>query len=158
MSTTQVPLRSLGKEGPRIPALGFGLMELSYASYGTTPSEDDQFALLDRALELGATFWDTSEYVSRSPAFCSSIIANEIYLVFTATMRRSWASGSSGRQSATKSFSQPSSALYQAARPMLPTALRPTANRRATLASNVLGLTLSTCVSKLASAICRYAY
>ncbi|KAL3443647.1 NADP-dependent oxidoreductase domain-containing protein [Aspergillus insuetus] len=61
MSTTQVPLRSLGKEGPSVPALGFGLMELSYASYGTTPSEDDQFALLDRALELGATFWDTSD-------------------------------------------------------------------------------------------------
>ncbi|KAL2797988.1 NADP-dependent oxidoreductase domain-containing protein [Aspergillus keveii] len=61
MSTTQVPLRSLGKEGPRVPALGFGLMELSYASYGTTPSEDDQFALLDHALELGATFWDTSD-------------------------------------------------------------------------------------------------
>jgi aryl-alcohol dehydrogenase-like predicted oxidoreductase len=42
-------------------------MELSYASYGTTPSEDDQFALLDRALELGAAFWDTSEYVFAIP-------------------------------------------------------------------------------------------
>ncbi|KAL2811486.1 NADP-dependent oxidoreductase domain-containing protein [Aspergillus granulosus] len=61
MSTTQVVLRALGKEGPKVPALGFGLMELSYASYGSTPSEDVQLAILDRALELGATFWDTSD-------------------------------------------------------------------------------------------------
>jgi hypothetical protein len=158
MSATQVPLRFLGKEGPRVPALGLGLMELSYASYGTTPSEDDQFALLDRALELGATFWDTSEYVVATAGVCSLIMANDVYLVSTAIMRRSWASGSSGRRSATRSSSQPSSASYQAARPMPLTALRPTANRRATLASNVLELTPSTCVSKLAPATCRHAY
>lgn len=61
MSTAQVPLRTLGKNGPRVPALGFGLMELSYQTYGTIPGEEQQFAILDRALELGATFWDTSE-------------------------------------------------------------------------------------------------
>ncbi|BCS20898.1 putative aldo-keto reductase (AKR13) [Aspergillus puulaauensis] len=61
MSTAQVPLRTLGKDGPQVPALGFGLMELSYQTYGTTPGEEQQFAILDRALELGATFWDTSD-------------------------------------------------------------------------------------------------
>ncbi|KAL2822830.1 NADP-dependent oxidoreductase domain-containing protein [Aspergillus cavernicola] len=61
MSANQVPLHQLGKNGPRVPALGFGLMELSYQSYGTTPDEEQQFAILDRALELGATFWDTSD-------------------------------------------------------------------------------------------------
>ncbi|KAL2870337.1 putative aldo-keto reductase (AKR13) [Aspergillus lucknowensis] len=61
MSSIQVPLRPLGKDGPRVPALGFGLMELSYVVYGTTPSEENQIAILDRALELGATFWDTSD-------------------------------------------------------------------------------------------------
>ncbi|KAL3465932.1 NADP-dependent oxidoreductase domain-containing protein [Aspergillus heterothallicus] len=61
MSTTQVPLVPLGKDGPTVPALGFGLMELSYGSYGTIPDEDSQFAILDRALALGATFWDTSD-------------------------------------------------------------------------------------------------
>ncbi|KAL4929038.1 putative aldo-keto reductase (AKR13) [Aspergillus undulatus] len=66
MSASQVPPRLLGKGGPRVPALGFGLMELSYQTYGTTPSEEQQFAILDRALELGATFWDTSDLYSDS--------------------------------------------------------------------------------------------
>ncbi|KAL2832696.1 NADP-dependent oxidoreductase domain-containing protein [Aspergillus pseudoustus] len=66
MSTSELPLRSLGKDGPKVPALGFGLMELSYASYGTNPSEEDQFAILDRAVELGATFWDTSDLYGNS--------------------------------------------------------------------------------------------
>ncbi|KAL4780428.1 NADP-dependent oxidoreductase domain-containing protein [Aspergillus varians] len=61
MSANQVPLRPLGNDGPRVPALGFGLMELSYQTYGTSPSEEQQFAILDRALELGATFWDTAD-------------------------------------------------------------------------------------------------
>ena len=44
-----------------IPALGFGLMGLSYDTYGSVPSDEERFAILDRAHELGATFWDTSE-------------------------------------------------------------------------------------------------
>ncbi|RDW81439.1 putative aldo-keto reductase (AKR13) [Aspergillus mulundensis] len=61
MSTKQIPLRTLGKDGPRVPAMGFGLMEMSWQTYGTSPSDEQQFAILDRALELGATFWDTSD-------------------------------------------------------------------------------------------------
>jgi aryl-alcohol dehydrogenase-like predicted oxidoreductase len=56
-----VPLRTLGKEGPKVPAMGFGLMGMSYIPYGSVPSDEERFALLDRAVELGATFWDTSE-------------------------------------------------------------------------------------------------
>jgi hypothetical protein len=56
-------LRKLGKDGPNIAALGFGLMGMSIA-YGTIPSDEERFAVLDRALELGATFWDTSESVT----------------------------------------------------------------------------------------------
>jgi aryl-alcohol dehydrogenase-like predicted oxidoreductase len=54
-------LYTLGKDGPQVPALGFGLMSMSYAPYGSIPSDEERFALLDRAVELGATFWDTSE-------------------------------------------------------------------------------------------------
>ena len=60
MPAQSVPLRKLGKNGPSVPALGFGLMGMSMA-YGTIPSDEERFAILDRALDLGATFWDSSE-------------------------------------------------------------------------------------------------
>ena len=55
-------LRRLGKEGPKIPAVGLGLANLAGA-YGDPPSKTDAFAILDRALELGNIFWDTAEQV-----------------------------------------------------------------------------------------------
>lgn len=61
MSATPVPLHPLGKNGPNVPALGFGLMGMSHQTYGSIPAEEEQFALLDRAFELGARFWDSSE-------------------------------------------------------------------------------------------------
>jgi aryl-alcohol dehydrogenase-like predicted oxidoreductase len=61
MPAPSIPTRKLGKDGPLVPALGFGLMGLSIV-YGTVPGDEDRFAVLDRAVELGATFWDTSEY------------------------------------------------------------------------------------------------
>jgi aryl-alcohol dehydrogenase-like predicted oxidoreductase len=60
MSIKSVPLRKLGKNGPSVPALGFGLMGMSFA-YGTIPSDEERFKVLDRAVELGATFWDSAE-------------------------------------------------------------------------------------------------
>jgi len=56
-----VPLYPLGKNGPLVPALGFGLMGLSSHSYGASGNDEERFAILDRALELGCTFWDSSE-------------------------------------------------------------------------------------------------
>jgi len=60
MPVKPVPLRKLGKNGPRVPALGFGLMVMA-GGYGTPPSDEERFQILDRAVELGETFWDTSE-------------------------------------------------------------------------------------------------
>lgn len=61
MPSKSVPLHKLGKNGPSVPVLGFGLMGLSYDTYGSIPSDKERFAILDRAYELGATFWDSSE-------------------------------------------------------------------------------------------------
>ncbi|ORY11826.1 putative aldo/keto reductase [Clohesyomyces aquaticus] len=61
MSIKSVPLRKLGKNGPSVPALGFGLMGLSGHAYGAMTNQEDSFQLLDRAFELGATFWDTAD-------------------------------------------------------------------------------------------------
>lgn len=61
MSELNVPLRRLGKNGPQIPALGLGLMGMSWKFYGNTPSDEERFAVLNRAVEIGATNWDTSE-------------------------------------------------------------------------------------------------
>ncbi|KAK6956656.1 hypothetical protein Daesc_001935 [Daldinia eschscholtzii] len=54
-------LRRLGKDGPLIPALGLGLMGASYSVYGKELEDEERFKLLDRALELGQTFWDTAD-------------------------------------------------------------------------------------------------
>ena len=62
MATVNIPQRPLGKNGPNVPRLGLGLAGISMA-YGTIPTDKVRFALLDRAVEIGETFWDTSEYV-----------------------------------------------------------------------------------------------
>ncbi|KAL4723900.1 hypothetical protein ACLX1H_009545 [Fusarium chlamydosporum] len=56
----QLPLRQLTKSGPKIPAIGFGLMGISIG-YGATGSDEERLKVLDRAWELGCTNWDTAD-------------------------------------------------------------------------------------------------
>jgi aryl-alcohol dehydrogenase-like predicted oxidoreductase len=49
----------LGQQGLQVPAVGLGCMGMS-EFYGTS-DESASLAVLDRALELGCTFWDTSD-------------------------------------------------------------------------------------------------
>ncbi|KAM0211374.1 hypothetical protein ACHAPA_005244 [Fusarium lateritium] len=55
-----LPTRPLGHNGPQVPRLGLGLMGIS-AFYGTVKPEAERMALLDKAYELGETFWDTAD-------------------------------------------------------------------------------------------------
>ncbi|KAK9238564.1 NADP-dependent oxidoreductase domain-containing protein [Lipomyces kononenkoae] len=54
-----LPTTQLGKEGPQVTSIGFGAMGIS-AFYGSKLEDDAAFAVLDKALELGCTFWDTA--------------------------------------------------------------------------------------------------
>ena len=51
--------RTLGPQGPTVSALGLGCMGMS-AFYGAR-DDDESLRTLDRALELGVSFWDTSD-------------------------------------------------------------------------------------------------
>ncbi len=56
----KIPTRQLGKNGPQVSALGLGTMCLS-AFYGATASDEERFKVLDRAIELGSTFFDSAD-------------------------------------------------------------------------------------------------
>ncbi|PKY42858.1 aldo/keto reductase [Rhizophagus irregularis] len=57
-----VQLREIGKTGVKVPAIGLGCMETS-AIYGTSDSTES-LKVLNRAIEIGCTFWDTSASIN----------------------------------------------------------------------------------------------
>ena len=60
--------RQLGRQGPRVSAIGFGAMGIGIADTYTSSVRDDQaaIALLHRALELGITLIDTADVYGES--------------------------------------------------------------------------------------------
>ena len=60
MAMSPIPTHQLGKNGPQVPALGFGLMGLS-VGYGQVESDETRMKVLDRAYELGERFWDSAD-------------------------------------------------------------------------------------------------
>jgi len=56
----KLPVRKLGRHGPAITALGYGLMGLS-AFYGKPKPDSERFAILDRAYDAGELFWDSAD-------------------------------------------------------------------------------------------------
>jgi aryl-alcohol dehydrogenase-like predicted oxidoreductase len=59
MSSPSFPVRSLGQSGPEVSTLGLGCMGMSH-SYGAA-DEQESIATLERATELGITFFDTAD-------------------------------------------------------------------------------------------------
>ncbi|KAG0708020.1 Aldo keto reductase [Suillus ampliporus] len=53
----EYPTRKIGTDD--VSAIGFGAMGIS-AYYGQTESDEERFKVLDKAYELGCTFWDTA--------------------------------------------------------------------------------------------------
>ncbi|KAM7186063.1 NADP-dependent oxidoreductase domain containing protein [Rhypophila sp. PSN 637] len=53
-------LKPLGRNGPLVSRIGFGAMGLGYGRNGLPIPDEERFAVLDKAHELGCTFWDTS--------------------------------------------------------------------------------------------------
>ncbi|KAL4786857.1 NADP-dependent oxidoreductase domain-containing protein [Aspergillus varians] len=60
-----IPTRALGRNGPQVSSVGFGLMSIG-GVYGAAPSDEDRLALLDRAHAIGQWFWDTADIYADS--------------------------------------------------------------------------------------------
>ncbi|KAK9376701.1 NADP-dependent oxidoreductase domain-containing protein [Lipomyces chichibuensis] len=54
-----LPTTQLGRDGPEVTAIGFGVMGIS-AFYEPRLDDEAAFDVLDKALALGCTFWDTA--------------------------------------------------------------------------------------------------
>ncbi|KAK9242828.1 NADP-dependent oxidoreductase domain-containing protein [Lipomyces tetrasporus] len=54
-----LPTTQLGKDGPEVTVIGYGAMGIS-AFYEPKLDDEAAFAVLDKAVELGCTFWDTA--------------------------------------------------------------------------------------------------
>jgi aryl-alcohol dehydrogenase-like predicted oxidoreductase len=58
--STQVPTHKLGKNGPQVSAMGYGLMGLS-AFYGKPKPDEERYAMLDHVYDSGCRFWDSAD-------------------------------------------------------------------------------------------------
>ena len=57
---SKIPKRKLGNSNLEVSAIGLGCMGLNF-SYGTAPGKKEMIALIQKAVELGITFFDTAE-------------------------------------------------------------------------------------------------
>ncbi|KAF2103635.1 Aldo/keto reductase [Rhizodiscina lignyota] len=60
-TSTKLPTRKLGADGPEVPRLGVGLMSASLPVYGGPLPDAERLAFLDEAHKKGAIFWDTAD-------------------------------------------------------------------------------------------------
>jgi aryl-alcohol dehydrogenase-like predicted oxidoreductase len=55
-----LPEHKLGKHGPKITAMGYGAMGLSFG-YGPPKPDEERFAVLDKCYQEGLLFWDSAD-------------------------------------------------------------------------------------------------
>jgi aryl-alcohol dehydrogenase-like predicted oxidoreductase len=60
-----IPIRVLGRDGPEVPAVGLGLMNIGGA-YGPAGALDEKVAFLEHAHTTGQRFWDTADIYADS--------------------------------------------------------------------------------------------
>ncbi|ORY08914.1 aldo-keto reductase, putative [Clohesyomyces aquaticus] len=71
-----LPTAQMGKNGPEVTRLGFGLMGLS-VFYGKPKPDNERLDLLDQAYEMGERFWDTADmYGDNEDLLCKWFKAN----------------------------------------------------------------------------------
>jgi aryl-alcohol dehydrogenase-like predicted oxidoreductase len=78
-------LRTLGRDGPAVSAIGLGCMGMS-GFYGQ-PDDAESIRTLRRALELGCSFWDTSDAYGphTNERLIARVLASHREQVFVAT-------------------------------------------------------------------------
>ena len=59
-NSLQLPTRKLGKNGPEVTAIGYGLMGLS-AFYGKPKPDEERYAMLDHVFNSGCRNWDSAD-------------------------------------------------------------------------------------------------
>ncbi|KAI8917752.1 aldo/keto reductase [Powellomyces hirtus] len=62
MTATKLSHRRLGRNGPLVSAIGLGCMGMSHGYGSREGQEQESVRALNRALDLGCTFWDTADF------------------------------------------------------------------------------------------------
>lgn len=77
--------RLLGNTGEKLSAIGLGCMGMNHA-YGT-PDDQESIATLEKAIELGVTFWDTADVYAagQNEELLSRVLKSQRSKIFLAT-------------------------------------------------------------------------
>lgn len=70
-TSTKLPTRPLGKNGPQVTRMGLGVMVLS-GVYSVPASDEERLAFLDAAYDKGERFWDTGKSLAPCRAQASA--------------------------------------------------------------------------------------
>lgn len=75
-SYNDMPYRTLGKSGFKVSNIGLGTWKMGYPESGDDSRIDEKNSLniLDRAIELGVTFWDTANRYNNASGNCERIL------------------------------------------------------------------------------------